>query len=250
MKRTITLEFRRPVDDGIPIIPDGGEYGASRPYGSHIGVDFSARREKVYAVEGGRVVYSDNRAGAENKANYGNVIVIDHTPEAGEDQRHIYSLYAHLDSILTSRGENVEKGSTIGISGNTGTRQYYEGERKGISKERQRGFHLHFEIIDSPKSFDFSRGWPGDLRPGDRKDPIKDYIGQKVIIEYDLTEEEIGKIRDSLDIEPVIDFERGVYRFDLYLNGRKVGYFDKQNKEVKASLTPVELDKILGDHAE
>ena len=114
----------------------------------------------MYAVEGGRVVYSDNRAGSENKANYGNVVVIDHAPEAGKDQRHIYSLYAHLDGVLTSRGETVEKGSTIGISGNTGTRQYYEGERKGIPKAKQRGFHLHFEIIDSLKGFDFNGGWP------------------------------------------------------------------------------------------
>lgn len=248
MKRTITLEFVRPVDDAIPIIPDGGEYGASRPYGSHIGVDFSARLENVRAVESGKVVYTDMRGGSESRANYGNVIVIDHTPEAGKDQRHIYSLYAHLDSISASRGEKVEKGNTVGISGNTGTRQYYEGVRKGIIKEKQRGFHLHFEIIDSQKGFDFSGGWPGDLRPGDRKDPMK-YIGHTETIEYDFTEEEIGKIRDSLDIEPVIDFERGICRFDLYLDGRKAGFFDKQNKEVRASLTPEELNRILGNHA-
>lgn len=243
------LEFKRPVKDEIPINSDEGQYGASRPYGSHIGVDFSARLEEVYAVEGGRVVYSDTREGSKQRANYGNVVVIDHTPEAGKDQRHIYSLYAHLDSVSISSGENVEKGRTIGISGNTGTRQYYEGERKGIPKSGQRGYHLHFEIIDSPKSFDFSGGWPGDLRPGDRKDPMKDYIGQTKTIEYDFTEEEMGKIRDHLDIEPVIDFERGICRFDLYLDGRKVGFFDKQNKEVRASLTQGELDRILGDRA-
>ncbi|MBI1912639.1 MAG: M23 family metallopeptidase [Deltaproteobacteria bacterium] len=249
MPGTIKLVFTRPVDDRIPIIPGGGEYGASRPYGSHIGVDFSARRENVRTVEGGRVVYSDNRAGSENKANYGNVVVIDHTPIAGKDQRHIYSLYAHLDSVSISSGENVEKGSMVGISGNTGTRQYYEGARKGIPKSRQRGYHLHFEIIDSPKGFDFNGGWPGDLSPGDRKDPMKDYVGQKVIIEYELTEEEIGKIHDSLDIEPIIDFERGICRFDLYLDGKKVGFFDKQKNEVNASLTPEELNRILGNHA-
>ena len=38
MAGTIKLVFIRPVDDRIPIIPDGGEYGASRPYGSHTGL--------------------------------------------------------------------------------------------------------------------------------------------------------------------------------------------------------------------
>lgn len=249
MPGTIKLVFTRPVDKKVEINEKYGKFGAERPYGSHIGVDFLAKRDTVYACEGGRVVYSDNRAGSENKANYGNVVIIDHTPGAGEDQRHIYSLYAHLDSISTSTGEEVEKGSAIGISGNTGTKQYYEGERKGIPKARQRGYHLHFEIIDSPKSFDFSGGWPGDLRPGDRKDPMKDYIGQKVTIEYNFTEEETGKIRDRLDIEPIIDLESGICRFDLYLGGKKVGYFDRQNREVKASFTPGELEKIMGNHA-
>ena len=248
MKRTIKLVFIMPVDDEIPIIPGDGEYGAQRPYGSHIGVDFSAVRKKVYAVEGGRVVYSDDRAGSENKANYGNVIVIDHDPDVGEDQRHIYSLYAHLDSISASSGAQVEKGSTIAISGNTGTKQYYEGERKGIPRPKQRGYHLHFEIIDSPKGFDFNGGWPGDLRPEDRKDPMK-YIDHIKIIEYDSTEVEIDKISDSLYIEPIMDFERGVYSFDLYLGGKKIGVLDKQNKEVKASLTTGELEKIMGNNA-
>ncbi|MBI1911990.1 MAG: M23 family metallopeptidase [Deltaproteobacteria bacterium] len=240
MKKTLKLVFTEPVGKEVMVNEKYGKFGAQRPYGSHIGVDFLAKLDEVYACEGGRVVYSDNRAGSENKANYGNVIVIDHDPDAGEDQRHIYSLYAHLDSISTSTGTKVKKGSAIGISGNTGTTWYYKGMK--------RGFHLHFEIIDSQRGFDFSGGWPGDLRPGDRKDPMK-YIGHIETIEYDFAEEEIGKIRDSLDIEPVIDLERGICRFDLYLDGRKVGFFDKQNKEVRASLTPGELDRILGDHA-
>ncbi len=78
---------------------------------------------------------------------------------------------------------------------------------------------------------------------------MKDYIGQTITIEYDSTKDEIGKISDSRYIEPIMDFERGVYRFDLYMGGKKVGFFDKQNKEVNASLTPGELDKILGNNA-
>lgn len=249
MVKTLKLVFVRPVGDDVPVNEKDGKFGAQRPYGTHIGVDFSAYFDTVYACEDGCVVYSGSRDGSENKANYGNIIVIDHTPDAKKDERHIYSLYAHLDNISTSKDKNVRKGEVIGTSGNTGTRQHYEGERNGISKSKQRGYHLHFEIIDSPKGFNFSGGWPGDLRPEDRKDPMKEYIGQTKILEYALTEREINKISASLDIEPVMDFERGVYRFDLYLDGKNIGFFDKQNNEVIADLTPGELEKILGSNA-
>ncbi len=42
MPGPIKLKFIRPVEERIQIIHDGGEYGAYRPYGSHIGVDFSS----------------------------------------------------------------------------------------------------------------------------------------------------------------------------------------------------------------
>lgn len=136
MPATIKLTFIRPVDAEINL--DGGKFGAQRHYGTHIGVDFSARLKTVRACEDGRVVYSGTRAGSESKANYGNTIIIDHTPDAKKDERHIYSLYAHLDNISTSKEKNVRKGDVIGTSGNTWTRQYYEGARNGIPKSKQR----------------------------------------------------------------------------------------------------------------
>lgn len=145
MKKTLKLEFDRPVDKRVKINERDGKFGVQRPYGSHIGVDFSAYLDTVYACEGGRVVYSGTREGSERKANYGNVIVIDHDPDAGEDQRHIYSLYAHLDSISTSTGKKVEKGSAIGISGNTGTTWYYKGVK--------RGFHSSLAGFFMPRHF-------------------------------------------------------------------------------------------------
>lgn len=238
MPATIKLTFIRPVDAEINL--DGGKFGAQRHYGTHIGVDFSARLKTVRACEDGRVVYSGTRAGSESKANYGNTIIIDHTPDAKQDERHIYSLYAHLDNISTSKEKNVRKGEVLGTSGNTGTTWQY--------KKVDRGFHLHFEVIDSPKSFNFNGGWPGDLRPEDRKDPMK-YIDNSKIIEYGLSEKEISKISDSIDIEPVIDYERGIYRFDLYLAGKKVGFFNEKNKEITVDLSPKELKWILGDNA-
>jgi hypothetical protein len=63
--------------------------------------------------------------------------------------------------------------------------------------------------------------------------------------QYDLTDEEMSMIQDRLDIDPVIDFKRGIYRFDTYLGGKKVGYFDKHTKEIRSSLSPEELEEIL-----
>lgn len=78
---------------------------------------------------------------------------------------------------------------------------------------------------------------------------MKEYIGQTKTLEYDLSEKEISMISDSIDIEPVIDFERGVYRFDLYLAGKKNGFFNEQNKEITADLSQKELKCILGNNA-
>lgn len=129
----------------------------------------------VKAVEHGKVVYSGMVDGSVKKTNYGNVIVIDHTPEADRDQRHIYSLYAHLDSRGVYRGQGVSKGRTIGKSGNTGMRYYYMGKK--------RGYHLHFEMIDSPRELQWG---PGRFHGTSyRVDPMGgDYIGGTLIIDY------------------------------------------------------------------
>ncbi len=95
--------------------------------------------------------------------------------------------------------------------------------------------------VDAPKALDWSQGnWPS----GYRQNP-NNYLGSTITIEYPLTEEEKKKIRDSLDINPVIDFKGRAYRFDLYLGKRKVGYFDKDNKEVRTSLSAEELEGQL-----
>ena len=174
MKKTIKLYFEKPVNAEINM--DGGQFGAPRNKGRrpHKGLDFKAYLKPVYASEKGIVVYSGTREGSVSETNYGETIVIDHAPELGADNRHIYTLYAHLDKRSAYRGQRVSKGETVGISGNSGTVAYY--------KKLNQSFHLHFEVIDSPTEMDWN-GWSS----GNRKNPT-DYLDTETTIEYDLSD--------------------------------------------------------------
>lgn len=183
MEGTIELKFIRPVSDEIT--RPGGEFGAHRYYGPHKGVDFKSNwGTAVEASERGEVVCSVMCEGSKEKANYGNVIVIDHTPEAADDQRHVYTLYAHLDSRGVSSGQGVGKGRMICRSGNSGTRQSYNGQPKA----EQKGYHLHFELIDSPRELHWG---PGSFHNTSyRVDPMGgNYIGGTMKVKYGHGEE-------------------------------------------------------------
>ncbi|MEK6531586.1 MAG: M23 family metallopeptidase [Deltaproteobacteria bacterium] len=227
MKRTIDLNFMEPVN-----YPKGDKYGDRS--GTHYGIDYLAPRgTAVKASEDGEVV-----RGAFNST-YGHLVIINHTPMAKENQRHIYTLYAHLSGTNVSGGQEVKKEETIGYVSNTG---------KTYSTTGGDGSHLHFEVIDTGEKGG-KMNW-GTLGPTNyekhvnRVNPMN-YFGRVTTIEYHLSEEEMRKIEGSLDIDPVIDFKRGIYRFDLYLGKKKVGYFDKSHKEVSVKLSPEELDGIL-----
>lgn len=86
----------------------------------HPGLDLSAPQgSPVFAADTGLVIF----AGWSGQG-YGNVILIDH----GNGFR---TLYAHLSQVSVFCGAQVEKGSLIGLSGNTGN---------------STGAHLHFEV--------------------------------------------------------------------------------------------------------
>jgi murein DD-endopeptidase MepM/ murein hydrolase activator NlpD len=240
-KWTIKLYFEDPVK--AEITKRGGEWGAPRPYGRHIGIDYKATwRSHVKASEDGIVVKSEDKKGSVDKGSYGETIVIDHTPEAGDEQRHIYTLYAHLHKRLVSVGNKVYKGkTTIGESGNTGMKEYYRGLAKGIKVVKQGGHHLHFEVIDYAKKLDWSGGnWPS----GHRKKP-GGYLDQTTTIEYELTEEEVRKIIERMDVDLHMDFERNSWWADVLLGNKKVGRIDQHNSAIRLSFSQEELERML-----
>ena len=203
----VTKELRPmyPVDREIDVSP-GGKFKQDRGRnGFHKGVDIKTNwGTEVRASERGVVVLSELVEGSATKGHYGNVIVIDHVHEAGRKGRHIYSLYAHLDdrrvyhdhrSVFRRRpdskdkekeGDTISKGDIIGTTGNSGTTQSYKNAKK--DKEDQKGFHLHFEIIDSPWALVWG---PGSFHRSDfRVNPMKNsgYVDSILKIKYDQRE--------------------------------------------------------------
>lgn len=77
---------------------------------SNKGVNIAGRKgEPIYAVAGGKVVYSGN-----GLRGYGNLIIIKHN--------NLYlSAYAHCRLILVKEGESVKQGQKIAEMGSTGT---------------------------------------------------------------------------------------------------------------------------------
>ena len=114
-------------------VPDSAEVGSGnfgwpasgsvsqRYWGGHPAIDITGRvGAPVTAADGGFVTV----AGGGWNAGYGNHVIIDHG-------NGFATLYAHLNSIFVSSGENVSAGQQIGTLGNTGN---------------STGPHLHFEI--------------------------------------------------------------------------------------------------------
>lgn len=117
--------------------------GFSKNY-YHKGVDYGAitrgkAGDPIMAVASGEVVFSGNTG-----SGYGEYIIIKHKfspavnwPDAyifGIDGKlsHGYTLYAHLDKRLVTKGQKVNVGDVIGKMGNTGPGSM--------------GVHLHFEF--------------------------------------------------------------------------------------------------------
>ena len=109
------IMFDWPVDRAR--LTRGFDVTKKRP---HLGIDLAGpRKTPVYASHNGMVIY----AGRDFRG-FGKMILV----ETGNGWA---TLYAHLDGILVSEGQKVNRGSTIGLLGNTG---------------RSTGPHLHFEL--------------------------------------------------------------------------------------------------------
>ena len=99
---------------------------------THLGYDLaSVRRAPVPAANRGVVVW------AEDLGIYGRTVVLDHGYG-------LLSLYAHLSSIDVETGETVERGATLGRTGETGLAG---------------GDHLHFSMLLGPVQVDPAEWW-------------------------------------------------------------------------------------------
>jgi len=104
-----------------------GDFVLTSPFGSrvspftnkadfHSGLDLAAREgAPVLASGGGRVVFAGRFPLRRNVRwwRYGNVVVVSH------DRRYL-SIYAHLEEIGVSRGQQLSRGEQLGTVGNTG----------------------------------------------------------------------------------------------------------------------------------
>jgi peptidoglycan hydrolase-like protein with peptidoglycan-binding domain len=115
------VRFLRPVNG-----PVGDGFGAPRSGYRHQGIDFTVPYGAPVSAAGvGTTIYAGYNYGG-----FGNLVVVQH-------RLGYTSWYAHLSSIATSVGEQVEGGTRIGYVGSTG---------------RSTGPHLHFEVrrYDTP----------------------------------------------------------------------------------------------------
>lgn len=86
----------------------------------HEGIDIAAEEgTPIRVTSGGRVIFAGSRG------TYGLAVIIDH----GGGVR---TLYAHCSRLLVTDGQNVDAGTIVALSGNTG---------------RSTGPHLHFEVL-------------------------------------------------------------------------------------------------------
>ncbi len=197
----------------------------------HHGIDYAVPvKTRVNASESGIVIRA-----SWNKY-LGEVIIIDHTPNADDDKRNIYSVYAHLSAYTEgiTAGTRVLQGQKIAKSGNTGS---------------STGPHLHFAIIDSPARMKWGVTGATGHAPNSKifLDPAG-YYGITIKVYgtlYDLSEEEHKKVTESLDVKMHLDFINYSWYGDVYLGKKKVGRIDKDNLDLMAGLSLGELDEIM-----
>lgn len=192
------LNFRVPLDEYKRKGDGFGDRG-----GKHFGIDYEADEgTSVLASEAGKVIR------ASSNQSYGKIVVIDHTPNAPDNKRHIYSSYAHLDKISVGAGKIVSKGDKIGSVGKTG---------------RSSGSHLHFEIIDTGNSGKMtwnSDGAMGNAGNQNRKDPEL-YFGRDTEVDgnigdHPISEEHLQSIFDRLSFDLDDSF-----RLQVLIDGKK-----------------------------
>ena len=219
------LNFKRPVDNGIRDV-----FGSVREGGrTHYGIDYdSPEGTEVHASERGKVVRASFVSG---DGNYGFTVIIDHTPNAEDNERHIYTLYAHLSSLIVSYGDIVGLGQAIALSGNTGTKSFYKNSR--------RQSHLHFEVIDTQGSgkmdwnSEGSTGYNGHVN---RVNP-DNYFNKSTpevngtVSDHPISEHYLENLLDRMDFR--LD---DAFRLQIMVDGTNVGYLGKGNDTIETKV--------------
>jgi len=104
--------------------PDAKGYYNAQPFGknNHLGDDWNGNGggntdmgDPVYAVANGYVTQSVNFYGG-----WGRVLRIAHAIPEGDSLVIVESLYAHMDTMTTRKGQWIKKGDAIGTIGNAG----------------------------------------------------------------------------------------------------------------------------------
>ncbi|HEX3054476.1 MAG TPA: M23 family metallopeptidase [Aggregatilineaceae bacterium] len=102
-----------------------GSNGPQNDWRVHAGIDLpNPVGEKVYAGGAGTVIYADDARSVipstdlDVYSSYGNCVLIEY--DYGYRGQHIWLLYAHMATLLVEKGQHVEQGDVIGLSGGTG----------------------------------------------------------------------------------------------------------------------------------
>lgn len=102
------------------------------PFGSgklvfHRGIDIAVPTgTPVRATRGGRIIFTGNHGG------HGTTVIVEH--DNGDR-----TLYGHNSALTVHRGERVDSGAIITLSGNSG---------------RSTAPHIHYEVLPSGRSFE------------------------------------------------------------------------------------------------
>lgn len=128
MIRPVEARYR---NSGLPYYPYGSD-GPGNNLRIHHGIDISNPiGVEIMAAADGSVIWADKGHfnELEGITSYGNTVVIQH--DFGFEGQTVYTLYAHMATILVAQGDRVDSGDVIGLIGNTG---------------QVSGPHVHFEV--------------------------------------------------------------------------------------------------------
>jgi len=119
-------------------------------YDGHNGYDYDLLYQSVYAAAAGKVVFAAMEYPTMPAHGYGKMIMISH-------RGGYVTLYGHLSKLLVKKGQRVERGQRIAVSGNSG---------------HSTGPHLHFTVFHNCTPTD-PYGWSGG-----GPDPLVSYASE------------------------------------------------------------------------